>query len=206
LESTNARTRLLNLNGVKIETFSDSLKNYLKAGEEKDINNRYKCKKRGRWYDVPIIKNGSVCFFKRFHRLPRVIVNGAGVHTTDIAYNIRFKENYDPQSFAFCFYNSLTLALCESNGSFYGGGVGELVPNEFKALSIPYMKIDDTRACRLDELFRSGASISQIVDFVDSVVLCDLPSESRILLREIRNRYLVRRMKLYEREEKSDGE
>ncbi len=206
LEQTNARTRLLNLNGVKVGTFSDSLKDYLKTGKEKEINDRYKCKKRGRWYDVPIIKNGSVCFFKRFHRLPKVLVNVAGVYTTDIVYNIRFKDNYDPQSFAFCFYNSLTLALCEYNGRFYGGGVGELVPNEFKALRIPYMKIDDKTVRRLDELFRSGTSFSQIVDFVDSVILCKLPSESLTLLQEIRNRYLIRRMKLYERGEKSDGE
>ena len=206
LEQTNVRTRLLNLNGVQVEDFSDLLKDYLKTGEEKEINNRYKCKKRGRWYDVPIIKNGSVCFFKRFHWLPKVLVNLASVYTTDIVYNIRFKDDYEPQSFAFCFYNSLTLALCEYNGRFYGGGVGELVPNEFKTLHIPYMKIDNKAVQHLDELFRSGTSFSQIIDFVDSIVLCKLPFESRNLLQKIRNRYLIRRMKLYERGEKNDGE
>lgn len=205
LEQTDARTRLLNLNGTEAETFSNPLKCYLKAGQEKEINNRYKCKKRVRWYDVPIIKNGSVCFFKRFHWLPKVIVNVASVYTTDIVYNIRFKDNYDPQSFAFCFYNSLTLALCEYNGRFYGGGVGELVPNEFKALRIPYMKIENKNVHHLDELFRSDTSISKIIDFVDSIVLYNLPSDSRMLLQEIRNRYIVRRMKLYERGEKSNG-
>lgn len=206
LERTNAKTNMLNLTGVKEDTFSDLLKDYLKNGKEKKINDRYKCKKRKRWYDVPIIKTGSVCFFKRFHRVPRVIVNIAGVYTTDIAYNIRFEENYDPSSFAFCFYNSLTLALCEYNGRFYGGGVGELVPNEFKSLSIPYMKIESNNICHLDQLFRADTSISQIIDFVDSVVLCDLSSESRVLLQQIRNRYLVRRMKLYERGEENYGE
>lgn len=206
LEQSNTRTRLLNLNGVKFDSFSECLKNYLKNGEEKEINDRYKCKKRGRWYDVPIIKNGNVCFFKRFHRLPKVLVNEADVYTTDIVYNIRFKDDYDPRSFAFCFYNSLTLALCEYNGRFYGGGVGELVPNEFKALRIPYIKIDEKDVHHLDEMFRSRALYSQIIDYVDSIVLCELSPESRTLLQEIRNRYLIRRMKLYERGGKPSGE
>lgn len=206
LESSNVRTHLLNTNGVDSKDFSEFLKKYIKTGEEKKINERYKCKKRNRWYDVPIIKKGDVCFFKRFHRIPKVIVNSAGVHTTDIVYNIRFKKEYLPKSFAFCFYNSLTLALCEYNGRFYGGGVGELVPNEFKELSIPYREIGDKELSQLDLFFRKGASISEIVDFVDSIVLRDLSSESRLLLQDIRNRYLIRRMKLYAREERVNGE
>ena len=134
--SQSNRTHLVNLNGLAHESFSEELIAYIAKGEEEKINERYKCKKRRRWYDVPIIKKGDACFFKRYHIIPRVIVNAAQLHTTDIIYNIRFNEDYDAASFAFCFYNSLTLALCEYSGRFYGGGVGELVPSEFKQLSI----------------------------------------------------------------------
>ena len=156
MEIPKYRTRLLNLNSVKEEMFSQELKTYLKDGENQEIPKRYKCKQRKRWFDVPIIKTGSLCFFKRFHKLPRIIVNMAGVYTTDISYNIRFTEQTDPASFAFCFYNSLTMALCEYNGRFYGGGVGELVPSEFKDLCIPYRSISESHIMHLDQLLREN--------------------------------------------------
>lgn len=66
----NNRTHLLNLNGLAHESFSKELVAYIAKGEEEKINERYKCKKRRRWYDVPIIKKGDVCFFKRYHIIP----------------------------------------------------------------------------------------------------------------------------------------
>lgn len=206
LEKTKTRTHLLNLNGVEKTEFSQELVEYIQLGEENKIHERYKCKKRIRWYDVPIIKNGEVCFFKRFHILPKVIVNKIGVYTTDIVYNVRFKPEFKPESFAFCFYNSLTLALCEYNGRFYGGGVGELVPNEFKTLRIPYKQIEYVNLKYLDELFRKNVVFTEIIDYVDSIVLRELSTESIALLQEIRNRYLKRRMKLYKREGDNNGE
>ena len=206
MESPKYKTRLLNLNSVKEETFSKELQIYLKEGEKQEIPKRYKCRQRKRWFDVPIIKTGSLCFFKRFHKLPRIIVNRAGVYTTDISYNIRFTEQTDPASFAFCFYNSLTMALCEYNGRFYGGGVGELVPSEFKDLCIPYRSISENHIMHLDQLLRENKPYREIIDYVDSFVLADLPNEVISRLQEIRNRYLIRRMKLYTRKRNTNGE
>lgn len=147
----------------------------------------------------------AVAFFKRFHYLPKIIINSADIHTTDIAYNIRIKDKYDPSSFAFCFYNSLTLALCEYNGRFYGGGVGELVPNEFKSLAIPYKKVAKEHLQQLDNMFRTETPFSDIIDYVDTVVLGSLSDNEIKLLQNVRNRYLTRRLKLYERDE-HDGQ
>ena len=108
-------------------------------------------------------------------------------------------------SFAFCFYNSLTLALCEYNGRFYGGGVGELVPNEFKSLAIPYKKVAKEHLQQLDNMFRSETPFSDIIDYVDTVVLGSLSDNEIKLLQNVRNRYLTRRLKLYERDE-HDGQ
>ena len=109
----NNRTHLLDLSKLKEEDFSKELQAYLKKGEEREVNKGYKCKTRKRWYDVPIMKKGDVCFFKRYHNVPRVVVNKAGIHTTDIVYNIRLKEDYDAESFAFCFYNSVVFMVVE---------------------------------------------------------------------------------------------
>lgn len=202
-ELPNRQTRLLNLNGVEEKQFTKELREYLDSGIEKKIHERYKCKKRKRWFDVPIVRSGNACFFKRFHNLPKLIVNEARVHTTDVSYNIRFKENIDPASFVFCFYNSLSMALCEYNGRFYGGGVGELVPSEFKDISIPYCEISEDKIAYLDSLFRNAASYNAIIDYVDSQVLMEFTHETVALLQQIRNRYLMRRMKLYCREDDS---
>ncbi len=188
------KVKMLNLNDVQEDTFSAELKQYLKSGEDKEISERYKCSKRKRWYDVPIIKKGDACFFKRYNILPRIIVNEANVFTTDIAYNIRFNQNFDKESFAFCFYNSLTLVLCEYNGRFYGGGVGELVPNEFKELHIPYCRVSKDQIMTLDSMFRRKCDYLDIVDYVDSIVL-KLSDQQKHNLQNMRNRYLKRRLK-----------
>ena len=206
IESPQKRTRLLNLTSANEGTFSQELNRYLETGKEKKIHQRYKCKQRKRWFDVPIIRTGEACFFKRFHKLPKLIVNEAGVHTTDVSYNIRFNDKTKAASFAFCFYNSLTMALCEYNGRFYAGGVGELVPSEFKDISVPYCEISDKEILHLDNLFRNNTPYAEIIDYVDSRVLKELPDDVIILLQQIRNRYLTRRMKLYCREDGTLGE
>lgn len=197
--SEKTATHLINLNGLEKKCFSRALKQHIAAGEKSEINKGFKCRHRKRWYDVPIVKNGQACFFKRYHNVPRIIVNKAGVHTTDIAYNIRFKKEYDAESFVFCFYNSLTLALCEYNGRFYGGGVGELVPKEFKELHVPYKKISNNNIKKLDSMFRLNTSIDEIIDFVDEIVLDALSLEDKYLLQKIRKKYIKRRMKTYQR-------
>lgn len=193
--SKSHRTHLINLNGLSQEAFSKELSSYIAQGELNKIQEGYKCKKRKRWYDVPIIKKGDVCFFKRYHVFPRVLINKAQLYTTDIIYNIRFKEGYDAASFAFCFYNSLTLALCEYSGRFYGGGVGELVPSEFKQLNIPYKIIEEGYILQLDEMFRNKTELNKIIDYVDNIVLTDLSPNDIKTLQEIRSRYLKRRLK-----------
>ena len=188
------RVKLLNLNNKQEDMFSFELKEYLKNGEDKELNKRYKCSKRKRWFDVPIVKKGEVCFFKRYNIIPRIVINQANVFTTDIAYNIRFHQNIDKASFAFCFYNSLTLVLCEYNGRFYGGGVGELVPNEFKDLHLPYREVSYDQIMILDSMFRRKCDFLNIIDYVDNIVL-DLSDDQKQDLQNIRNRYLKRRLK-----------
>ncbi len=188
------RTYLLNTNNLASEAFTPALEEYLLIGEQKEIHKRYKCSRRNRWHDVPLVRSGTISFFKRYGFLPRIIVNEEEVYTTDSAYNIRLNKQYDPYSFVFSFYNSLTLTMCEYNGRFYGGGVCELVPSEFKELPIPYTEIELNTVIELDNMFRNNIDISRIIDYVDSIVLKISDPEMQ-LLKRIRNRYLKRRLK-----------
>ena len=55
------------------------------------------------------------------------------------------KDNYSIDGFVYSFYNSLTIIFAELEGRYYGGGVLELTPNEFKKLPLPYVEIDSNK-------------------------------------------------------------
>lgn len=183
---------LMNLNYVNEKEFSEELVDYLNSGVQQGINNRYKCSKRKRWYDIPILRKGDLFFFKRFNRIPKFIVNEHDIHATDISYNVRVNEGVDKYSFAFCFYNTLTIVLSELYGRYYGGGVAELVPSEFQSLSIPYKKIRSSSIKKLNRMFEKSYSENEIIDYVDSKVLY-LSDDDKKVLREVRDKLLKRR-------------
>jgi len=172
LHESNKPMYLLNLSGEK-GTLPQALMDYLNWAGEQEIDgdvlkDRYKCANRVPWYGVPIVKKGGVVFFKRYGRLPRLYINEADIHTTDAGYHIRLNDGYEKESFVFCFYNSMTLAQCEYNGRYYGGGVRELVPSEFKQITLPYQTIEAGDISHLKELFQRKASVQEIVTFVNA--------------------------------------
>lgn len=179
-----------------MSSYSKGLQNYLKSGEKNGYNITYKCKTHKPWYNVPIINKGDLLFFKRFHLLPKLVINEADIYTTDISYNIRLKDGYDKYSFAFCFYNSLTLAMSEYLGRFYGGGVCEMIPNEFKDLPLPYKKIPKEKVKKLNNMIANGCSVDEITELVDEEVLHDhFSNEDLLIIQEIRRKLISRRIK-----------
>lgn len=104
-------------------------------------------------------------------------------------------EAYDAANVVFCFYNSLTLALCEFNGRYYGGGVLELTPSEFKNLAIPYTTVDQEDVKTLDRMFQDQRSISDIVSYVNERTLARwLHAETIERLNIIRRTLMQRRI------------
>lgn len=189
---------LLNLAGK--ENIPTGVTEYLKTvGEEKTngikLKERHKCSNREPWYAVPIVHYGDVVFFKRSDKLPHLYINEQRIHTTDAGYHIRLNEEYDPASVVFCFYNSLTLAQCEFQGRYYGGGVLELVPNEFRELSLPYTHISKDDVQKLDNMFCQQIPLSQIIAFVNERTLAGWLQEDTIrALNNIREKLMRRRL------------
>lgn len=188
-----------NCNLIFLNEFDDNnivlcIKEYLKIGEKEGINKRFKCSKRNPWYSMPKASIGDVVFFKRYDIIPRIIINRMKCYTSDLGYNIKLKNKYDPDSFVFSFFNSLTLLLCEIRGRYYGGGVQELTPHEFKSLHIPYKKIHHNRIKKLNRMIEENVDLNLILDYVDDIVLSDVVSKEEIyILRNIRKRYIMRR-------------
>ena len=134
---------------------------YLAGGEQGGLPERCKCRIRKPWYRVPFIRPGRLMMSKRSHHFHKVIVNDAGVVTTDTIYRGSmigsFAGREDDRAAAF--HNSLTLLTAEVEGRSFGGGVLELVPSEVARLLVPLPIGFGVELDRLDAVARShGAS------------------------------------------------
>jgi adenine-specific DNA-methyltransferase len=168
---------------------------YLKIGFKKELNQRYKMTIRNNWYEVPNVGSApEAFFFKRCNEYPKLIKNNASVLVTDSAYKIEMKNEYDINTMIYSFYNSLTLAFAELNGRFYGGGVLELTPNEFKGLPIPYTNINTNEFNKFAKKFKSKNSIKEICKISDCAILKSI--DSNLDLNTIDKIYSIRE-KLY---------
>jgi len=112
---------------------------YLDIGMGQGLQDRYKCRIRDPWYRVPHIKKGTLMLTKRAHHFHRLLLNSAGVYTTDTIYRGCMNPLYVDREtdLVATFQNSLTLLSTEIEGRTYGGGVLELVPSEVARLSVP---------------------------------------------------------------------
>lgn len=147
------------------DIISSDLQRYIEIGKRLKINERYKCSTRNKWYVVPNVSVIPEAFlFKRAHLYPKLLKNNANVYVTDSAYKIEIREGYNIDSFIFSFYNSLTLLFAEFEGRYYGGGVLELIPSEFKKLPLPYLNITEMEFNNFVRNFEQKNSIEDILN------------------------------------------
>ncbi|WDF05498.1 class I SAM-dependent methyltransferase [Shouchella hunanensis] len=182
-----------------IQNYPEFVTKYLDQGITQNIHERYKCRKRNRWYEVPMLSAAEAIFFKRSGKFPKLVVNDAKILNTDTGYRILMKDGYDVKSFVYSFYNSFTLLMSEICGRFYGGGVLELTPNEFKRLPIPYIQISSYQFDKLDELFKNQTPIEEILEYTDKKILIEtfkLDEKEVERIRKIKTKLMKRRLKL----------
>ncbi len=109
---------------------------------------------------------------KRSHHYPRVVLNEAGIVTTDTIYRGtpqgRLVGHADDLTAAF--HNSLTLLSAELEGRSFGGGVLELVPSEVSRLLVPFIPGFGAELDRLDSISRSVGESQDLVDETDRLL------------------------------------
>ncbi|MFI1743200.1 Eco57I restriction-modification methylase domain-containing protein [Thalassobellus sediminis] len=197
LEENNRPTRLLQLNDN--DKISKKLRDYLKIGELEEIPDRYKCRIRNNWYVIPnISKRPDAFFFKRSHLYPKLLKNNSDAFVTDSAYKVAIKNGFDLNSFIYSFYNTLTLLLSELDGRYYGGGVLELIPSEFKKLPIPYVEINQIQFEKFTTDFANKSNIEQILNQNDFNILnstLGINNENLQKLTIIRNKLKKKRLR-----------
>lgn len=163
---------------------------YLRYGEELKLHNRYKCRIRDPWYRVPIVHPGTLLLSKRSHKYPRLVLNSAGVITTDTIYQGRMTTAFDGREADLVagFHNTATLLTAEIEGRSFGGGVLELVPTEIGRISIPMLPGFGQSLAHLDELARSaGPDSDELVRRTDELLVAAIPKLTPDLLGELRD-------------------
>ncbi|MDC8004247.1 Eco57I restriction-modification methylase domain-containing protein [Aureisphaera galaxeae] len=202
LKNENKNVNFLHFPNQPKKRFGKIANQYFYKGEEEredgkgELHKRYKMQKREHWYNVPSVWASEGMFIKRSHLYPKIFVNESEALATDSFYRINAKDEYDIRKIVFSFYNSLTFVLAELEGRFYGGGVLELTPNEFKNLAIPYSdKISEQQFSKLDTMFRNDEDIESILKYTNSILL---PGYDVNKLEEIRKVLVNRRIKKVE--------
>lgn len=110
------------------------------------------------------------------------------------------KNSFDISSLIFSFYNSLTLTFAEIEGRYYGGGVLELTPSEFKKLPIPYVGISEVEFRRYRKQFEKKENIEQILTNFDSLILnatIGLSQDEIHKVQQIRQKLINKRFRVY---------
>ncbi|MFB6318417.1 Eco57I restriction-modification methylase domain-containing protein [Saccharicrinis sp. FJH54] len=190
-------SRLIQINNS--DEIVPDLIEYLKLGVDLDIPNRFKCKERKKWYVIPNISTiPSAFFFKRSHNYPKLLKNNTEALVTDSAYRINTRNGYDLNSLIFSFYNSLTLSFSEIDGRYYGGGVLELTPSEFKNLPLPYLKISNVTFRTFAKKFEQKSNINDILRKNDAKILGNvlgLNKEEIETLQQIRLKLVNKRIR-----------
>ncbi len=145
---------------------------YLEAGTDAELHLRYKCRIREPWYRVPFIRVGELMLSKRSHHYPRVVLNEAGVVTTDTIYRgtAHGRVVGHADDLAAGFHNSLTLLSAELEGRSFGGGVLELVPSEVSRLLVPFILGFGAELDRLDSIARAVGESQDLVDETDRLL------------------------------------
>lgn len=179
-----------------VKNSSARVEDYLKLGENLDIHKRYKCQRRKDWFVVPKVSPGDGFFFKRCSEYPKLHKNNTEILTTDAAYNLTVKEGYNIDSLIYSFYNPLTLCFAELYGRYYGGGVLELVPNEFRKLPIPYKEISHELFLEFSQKFSNKVDIDEIFLTSGKSALLEFINEDEFnVILQIYRKLIQRRLK-----------
>jgi len=174
---------------------SAGARNYLEAGRRDGLAERYKCRIRRPWYRVPSIRRSSLLLSKRSHLHPRLLMNSAGLHTTDTIYRgeMLAARGISAADLVACFHSSLTLLTVELEGRSFGGGVLELVPSELARLAVVRGSGLGINLRDLDRIAREGVP-ADLVRATDALLVRSglLPAELVTLLSD-GHRALMRR-------------
>lgn len=174
--------------------YINKYESYLNIGINESLNSRFKMKKRENWYHVPVKWIGDAFLIKRIHNYPKLIINDAKVQSTDAMYLMKVLPIYDKYCLGISFYNVLTFIDCELKGRYYGGGVLELTPNEYKQVESPYKNVSESYVSKFNN-WMDTESIEYILNNNSKKILSKLTKKEIKRLFSIHQKLIRRRKK-----------
>ena len=142
---------------IPMEELPENARNYILWGESKAFDQNYKCRIRKRWYIVPNTWTADAFLIRQANLYPKMILNPTGALVTDTLHKVRFHKGVDGKMVAAAFLNTYTLALSETLGRSYGGGVLTFEPGEMRRMRIPLTGADKLDIEVMDALQRKGS-------------------------------------------------
>ncbi len=153
-----------------LEDLDENARAYIAWGESKGYSKNYKCRIRKRWYHVPSSWTADAFLIRQANLYPKMIINTAGALVTDTLHKVRFLEGIDGRAVAAAFLNTYTLALSETLGRSYGGGVLTFEPGEMRRMRIPMLSSDRLDIQKIDHLQRAG-KYEDILRYTDQILM-----------------------------------
>ncbi len=172
LAAAGKKVFMFNAYNVPYENLSESQQDYITWGEQQHFHQNYKCRIRERWFYVPQSWYADAFLIRQANQYPRMILNEKHALVTDTLHKVRFHEGVCGKDVVAAFLNSYTLALSETIGRSYGGGVLTFEPGEMRAMQIPMANADKLDFQLIDSLQRDG-KIEDILDYTDGILLHD---------------------------------
>ena len=155
---------------LPIDELPKSQRKYIQWGETQEYNKNYKCRIRPRWYHVSYTWRAEAFLVRQANLYPKMILNNKHALVTDTLHKVRFHEGVDGRTVVGAFLNTYTLALSETLGRSYGGGVLTFEPGEMRKMRIPMMAADKLDLDKMDALQREG-KIDDILQYTDEILL-----------------------------------
>lgn len=155
---------------LPIDELPKSQQKYIQWGETQGYNKNYKCRIRPRWYHVSYTWRAEAFLVRQANLYPKMVLNNKHALVTDTLHKVRFHEGVDGRTVVGAFLNTYTLALSETLGRSYGGGVLTFEPGEMRKMRIPMTMADKLDLDKMDALQREG-KIDEILQYTDEILL-----------------------------------
>lgn len=159
-----------NTGDLPFEELSESQQRYIQWGEEQEYNKNYKCRIRSKWYHVPHTWRAEAFLVRQANLYPKMVLNNKNALVTDTLHKVRFHEGIDGRAVVGAFLNTYTLALSETLGRSYGGGVLTFEPGEMRKMRVPMRFAEKVDLDQMDKWQRAG-EIDKILEYTDEILL-----------------------------------
>ena len=170
LRNAGKRVSIFMPDNLPVEELSVNAQDYIRWGEQRGFHKNYKCRIRKRWYIVPTSWMADAFLIRQANLYPKMILNSACALVTDTLHKVRFLDGVNGRSVTAAFINIYTLALSETLGRSYGGGVLTFEPGEMRKMRIPMIGAEKLDIMKIDQLQREG-KYGEILTYTDKVLL-----------------------------------